>query len=221
MRHSPEWGCVLLYRRILLGALGITLGPWGPVQAQAGTQPVANISDSALALRPGDAVRLRIWREPDLSGDFPVNESGTVVLPKLGPRRVVAENPDSLKAWVVRSYANVLKNPSIEVLLVRRIQVLGAVKNPGLYPVEPMMTVADAIALAGGTTPQGRSNKVELRRQGEKVPGKLAGRLLIGESSIRSGDQIYVPERSWFSRNPGIVIGVLGLVTTIVFRVAK
>jgi len=166
-------------------------------------------------------VRLRIWQEPDLSGDFPVNESGVVVLPKLGPRRIVAEHPDSLKAWVVRSYATVLKNPSIEVLLVRRVQVLGAVKNPGLYPVEPTMTVADAIALAGGTTPQGKSSNVELRRHGEKVPGKLAGRLLIGESPIRSGDQIYVPERSWFSRNPGIVVGVLGLVTTIIFRVAK
>ncbi len=184
-------------------------------------QPRRPSRTPALALRPGDVVRLRIWREPDLSGDFPVNESGVVVLPKLGPRLVTTDHPDSLKAWVVRSYATVLKNPSIEVLLVRRIQVLGAVKNPGLYPVEPTMTVADAIALAGGTTPQGRSNKVELRRQGERVPGKLSGRLLIGASPIRSGDQIFVPERSWLSRNPGIVIGALGLVTTVVFRLAR
>lgn len=193
---------------------------WGRMEAQT-AQPSAAVSDMALALRPGDAVRLRIWREPDLSGDFPVNESGVVVLPKLGPRRVVAEHPDSLKEWVVRSYAALLRNPSIEVLLVRRIQVLGAVKNPGLYPVEPTMTVADAIALAGGTTGQGRSDKVELRRQGERLPGKLAGRLLIGESPIRSGDQIFVPERSWISRNPGIVVGALGLVTTLIFRIAR
>jgi polysaccharide export outer membrane protein len=166
-------------------------------------------------------VRLRIWREPDLSGDFPVNESGVVVLPKLGPRTVVTEHPDSLKAWIVRSYADYLRNPSIEVLLLRRIQVLGAVKNPGLYPVEPTMTVADAIALAGGTTPQGRSDKVELRRQGQRLPGKLSGRLLIGESPIRSGDQVFVPERSWISRNPGLVVGVVGLVTTIIIRVSR
>ena len=180
----------------------------------------AGLHGSALALRPGDLVRLRIWREPDLSGDFPVNESGVVVLPKLGPHTVVTEHPDSLKAWIVRSYANYLRNPSIEVLLVRRIQVLGAVKNPGLYPVEPTMTVADAIALAGGTTPQGRSDKVELRRQGQRLPGKLSGRLLIGESPIRSGDQVFVPERSWLSRNPGLVVGIVGLVTTIVIRLS-
>ena len=83
------------------------------------------------------------------------------------------------------------------------------------------MTVADALALAGGTTPQGRSDKVELRRQGEKVPGKLSGRLVIGESSIQSGDQIFVPERSWISRNPGVLIGALGLVATVVFRVVR
>jgi protein involved in polysaccharide export with SLBB domain len=183
-------------------------------------QPSIAASDTALALRPGDAVRLRVWREPELSGDFPVDESGIVVLPKLGPRRVDTEHPDSLKRWILAAYSEFLRNPSIEVLLVRRIQVLGAVRNPGLYPVEPMMTVADAIALAGGTTPQGRSNKVELRRQGERVPGKLAGRLLIGESSIRSGDQIFVPERSWISRNPGIVIGAVGLLTSIIFRLA-
>jgi polysaccharide export outer membrane protein len=193
--------------------LYLMLCPLLPHRCDAQVQP----ADSALALRPGDAIRLRIWREPDLSGDFPVNESGVVVLPKLGPRRVVTEHPDSLKNWILHSYAEYLKNPSIEVLLIRRIQVLGAVKNPGLYPVEPTMTVADAIALAGGNTPQGKSDVVELRRQGEKA-GQLAGRSFIGQSSIRSGDQIYVPERSWLSRNPGVVISAVAVISTIVWR---
>jgi protein involved in polysaccharide export with SLBB domain len=218
VRDSHGWWTLVLAPLLCAMGAALSAGHWLQAQTAAPSNPAP---DSALALRPGDAIRLRIWREPELSGDFPVNESGIVVLPKLGPRRVVAEHPDSLKAWVVRSYATFLKNPSIEVLLVRRIQVLGAVKNPGLYPVEPTMSVADAIALAGGTTPQGRSNKVELRRQGERVPGKLAGRLLIGESPIRSGDQIFVPDRSWISRNPGIVVGVLGLVTTIIYRLAN
>jgi protein involved in polysaccharide export with SLBB domain len=133
---------------------------------------------------------------------------------------VVAEHPDSLKNWILNSYANYLKNPSIEVLLIRRVQVLGAVKNPGLYPVEPTMTVADAIALAGGNTPEGKSNVVELRRQGQKA-GQLSGRSFIGQSSIRSGDQIYVPQRSWISRNPGVVISAVALISTIVWRSAR
>lgn len=174
--------------------------------------------DSTGTLRPGDAIRLRIWREPDLSGEFPVDETGVVVLPKLGPLRVTTGEPDSLREQLVHAYAVYLVNPSIQVQVLRRIQVLGAVKSPGLYPVDPTMSVADAIALAGGITPQGRSDKVEVRRQGQQLPGRLSGRVLIGDSPIRSGDQLFVPERSWISRNPGLIIGALGLTSTIIWQ---
>ncbi|HMI57035.1 MAG TPA: polysaccharide biosynthesis/export family protein, partial [Gemmatimonadaceae bacterium] len=39
-------------------------------------------------LLPGDAISLKIWREPDLSGEFSVDESSVVVLPKVGPLNV-------------------------------------------------------------------------------------------------------------------------------------
>lgn len=192
----------------------------GDLQGQTVAQGGA-VSDSAPSLRPGDAIRLRIWREPDLSGEFQVDESGVVVLPKLGPKRVTDQHPDALKAWITQSYAAYLKNPSIEVQVLRRIQVLGAVKNPGLYPVDPTLTVADALALAGGVTEDGQSNKIQLRRQGEALSGRLRARQLIGNSPIQSGDQLFVPQRSWLSRNPGIVIGVLGLVSTVIWRVSR
>jgi protein involved in polysaccharide export with SLBB domain len=196
---------------VLAGAAGAVL----PAQAQS---PAAEPPNS---LRPGDAVRLRIWREPDLSGDFPVDESGVVVFPKIGALRVTSEDPVRLKAHLTRSYATYLTNPSIEVQVLRRVQVLGAVDKPGLYAVDPTMTVADAIALAGGVTSRGKENTLELRRNGEKVSGNLSGRVMIGQSSIRSGDQLYVPERSWASRNPGVIVGVAGLLSTIVWRIAQ
>ncbi len=223
-------GCRVAIRLVGLGTLtAASLAGLCPASAQApGAKAPPASGDSARvagpgagALRPGDAIRLKIWREPDLSGDFPVEEDGVVVLPKIGRTRVTAEHPDSLKAQLVRTYATYLVNPSIQVQILRRIQVLGAVRTPGLYSVDPTMTIADALALAGGVTPQGRSNKVELRRAGEKVSGLLAGRLLIADSPIRSGDQVFVPERSWISRNPGILIGALGLVSTVVWRVAR
>src|SRR5215210_834950 len=121
-------------RGLLFAALCIVARPtFG--QAQAVGQESQARSDSAAALRPGDTIRLRIWREPDLSGDFQVDESGLVVLPKLGPTRVSGQDPRALKQLVTQSYAEYLKNPSIDVQILRRIQVLGAVKNPGLYPV--------------------------------------------------------------------------------------
>jgi len=104
---------------------------------------VAMSANAADALRPGDVVRLRIWREPDLSGDFPVDESGVVVLPKIGPRSVTAESPATLRDTIVAAYSKFLNHNSIDVTLLRRIQVLGAVRQPGVYPVDPTMTIGD------------------------------------------------------------------------------
>ena len=67
------------------------------------------------------------------------------------------------------------------------------------------MTIGDALAVAGGSTSQGIPGKLELRRQGRILSVSLAHGTRIADSPIRSGDQLFVPERSWISRNPGIV----------------
>ena len=165
--------------------------------------------DSTGTLRPGDIVRLRIWREPDLSGDFPVDEDGMVVFPKIGPLQVVGESPMWLKDTLVKSYQVYLRNLSIDVILLRRVNVLGAVRNPGLYPVDPTMLLADVIAAAGGATPQGKSDEVELLRGGRTVTAHLTGGTLVADLHIQSGDQLFVPERSWAARNSGVVAAAL------------
>jgi protein involved in polysaccharide export with SLBB domain len=168
-------------------------------------------------LRPGDVVRLRIWREPDMSGDFAVDESGMVVLPRVGPVRVTGEAPEKLRARLVSAFEAFLQHSSIEVKLLRRVQVLGAVRNPGLYPVDATMTVADALALAGGTTSDGHPHRVELIRGGKRVPVEITAQTPISATSIRSGDQLFVPERSWLSRNTGLVTaGITGGVSLII-----
>jgi polysaccharide export outer membrane protein len=171
--------------------------------------PATGVSDSADLLHPGDLVRLRIWREPDLSGDFPVDPTGNVVLPKLGPVAVTTQSPDALRAKLVAAYQVYLNHPAIDVMFLHRVQVLGAVRNPGLYPVDPTMTLGDALALAGGVTTDGNPNKLALIRDGEKVDRDLSHGVLVADSHLRSGDQIFVPERSWISRNPGIVATVI------------
>lgn len=189
--------------------------------ARAGAQAVASSAvgapvavDSADLLQPGDEVRLRIWREPDLSGDFLVDTRGIAVLPKIGPTPVSGVAPDSLRAQLVRAYAVYLVDPSIEVVFLRRIRVLGAVRNPGLYPADPTMTLRDALALAGGATPDGNQKKLILMRTGMKNQDVgLTDRL--GDLHVRSGDQIVVPERSWMSRNPGIVASLIAATVTL------
>jgi polysaccharide export outer membrane protein len=172
-------------------------------------------------LHPGDVVRLRIWREPEWSGDFRVDEAGMVVLPKIGPLRVTDEAPDALKARLAETYRSYLSHASVDVVLLRRVQVLGAVRTPGLYDVDPAMKVSDVLALAGGATTQGNLRRIRLIRGGHAVTGALTQESVAGAAALRSGDQIFVPDRSWLSRNPGIITAVLSATVSLTLALLR
>lgn len=174
-----------------------------------------------MAPQPGDVIRVRIWREPDLSGDFTVDEKGMVVLPRLGPLQVTREPADSLEAKLVRGFASYLSHSAIEVTLLRRVKVLGAVRDPGLYPLDATMTIGDAVALAGGVTPEGRADQIEVIRNGLALPDKLSPEARISDTTIQSGDEIYVPERGWISRNPGVFAGLISATATLIFALTR
>ena len=159
-------------------------------------------------LLPGDAIALKIWREPDLSGEFSVDESSVVVLPKVGALNVRGITSDSLKTYLVSTYSSFLRNPSIEVRLLHRVRVLGAVRNPGLYPVDETMHFTDVLALAGGVSTDGNPNKIHLVRDGQTIDTPLTKGLLVSDSPLRSGDQVIVDQKSWAARNPGLLIGL-------------
>ena len=206
----------------LNGIIGlVVVGCFGaPLQAQQPSPRAPSSSDSGGVLHAGDVVRLRIWREPDLSGDFAVDERGVAVFPKIGPMMVQKQSPDSLEALLVKSLSAYLRNPSVEVVLLRRVQVLGAVRNPGLYTIDPTMSVSDALALAGGVAEDGKSNQMHLIRRGERLTINISHRTRIADTPIQSGDQLFVPQRGWIGRNPAAFAGVLtaaaGIIVTLV-----
>jgi len=172
-------------------------------------------------MRPGDVVRLKIWREPDLSGEFVIDETGTVTFPKIGDYAVANESSESLKAKIVRAYQVYLLNPSIEIAVLRRVNIMGAVRNPGLYPVDATTTIADAVAVAGGATPVGDLDRIELVRNGRRLSVRLSQGTRITDSAIQSGDQVFVPERSWVSRNAGVVAALITAFVTIAITATR
>lgn len=185
--------------------------------------PVAVASPDPFSLRSGDVLRLRIWREPDLSGDFPVDETGQAILPRLGATTVTGVPPEQLKQQLTAEYQKYLNNPSIEVTPLRRIAILGAVRNPGLYPVDPSVTLGQAPNVAGGAVPnESKRNMLELRRDGVTRVVNLKQHPALAGLALASGDQVYVPERSWFSRNATWVvsttIGVAGTTALLLTR---
>ena len=208
---------MLTHDKLFVMLCVITVGTVAPcvTPAQASNRVTAADSSRAVLL-PGDIVRLRIWREPDLSGDFPVDEAGTVTFPKIGPFMVSDYTVAGLKAKLLESYAVYLRNPSVEVTMLRRINVLGAVRNPGLYPIDPTMTIADALAVAGGAIPTGDPHHVVLVRNGKHVTEALTAETNIAETPLRSGDQLFVPERSFVVRNSGLVAAGLSVTASII-----
>jgi polysaccharide export outer membrane protein len=211
--------CAAAWPASACAQVGTASATHAAVQASARTDAVP--SDSASPLRSGDAIRLRIWREPDLSGDFTVDDQGIVTLPKLGPVQAAGEPIDALKSRVTAAYAAYLNQPSIEVIPLRRIRVAGSVKNPGLYTVDPTVTIADALTLAGGTTPQGKNDVVRLIRDGKSTDVAITQDPVFAQSRLRSGDQLYVPERGWFSRNAGLVFAGISAIATLIWALHR
>jgi protein involved in polysaccharide export with SLBB domain len=203
----------------LILLIGLTSHALARVANAVAQQPIGSALDRsppAGVIRPGDLVRVKIWREPDLSGDIAVDEHGSAVFPRLGPMDVASLTADSLRSTLVHGYQAYLRNPSIEVTLLRRVNVLGAVAKPGLYTVDATTTVADVIALAGGVTGNGSEGNVQLLRNGERTRLRLSAQNRIGQTPARSGDQLYVPERSWVSRNPWLITAGVSAVASLV-----
>ena len=187
--------------------------------AQQWPGAAAAAADPAVA-RPGDVVRLSIWREPQLSGDFVVDETGTVVLPKVGPLVVSGETPVTLRARLIATYTAYVNHSSIAVTLLRRVQVLGAVRNPGLYTADPTMTLSDVLAQAGGVTPHGNARTIQLIPRGG-APVSVSPQAFVAQLPVRSGDQLFVPERSWFVRYPTLTAAALTAVTTLAIALGR
>lgn len=203
---------------LLLLTLGLT--PQAASQQPAAPDtlppPVSAAAAATFSLQPGDVLSIEIWREPDLMGQFRVDEDGYVVLPLLGRIRVADVPIDELRDTLHAAYAAELRNPSVVITPLRRIYVLGEVNAPNLYTVDPTISIAGAVAMAGGANSQGSLQNIRvvsadgIEQEGLSVDSPLA------QSGITSGDQIFVGRRSWFDRNSTFVVSALLSVTSIV-----
>ncbi len=131
---------------------------------QAGAQP-----EGGYTLGPGDKVRVTIFGEQDLSGEYQLDGNGNIRLPLIGMTRAVGYTQGGLEAALRAALVpNYLRNPriNVEIMSYRPIYVVGAVQKPGQYSYINNMTLLNAVALAGGFTPQARNSIVYVRSEG-------------------------------------------------------
>ena len=146
-------------------------------------------------LGPGDKVRIIVFDEPDLSGEFNVNASGAISYPLIGDVPAAGLRREQIAGEIKARLADgYLQHPqvSIDIAEYRPFFILGEVNQPGEYPYAPGLTAVDAIASAQGFTYRADEGHVYIKHehQTSEVRDPLGSAILV-----RPGDILRVGER--------------------------
>lgn len=166
-------------------------------------------------LNPGDQVRIMVWRNTELSGDFTVAANGTLMHPLYREVQVTGIPISTVEDRLRTFLARFTTNPQFVISPLVKVVVSGEVRAPNVLSVPPETTVAQAIVLAGGPTPNAQLGHVRLLRDRQEIIVDLRRADSQAASlQIRSGDQIVIPT----TRN--ILRDFIGPVTSTVGAVA-
>ncbi|MEM7398226.1 MAG: polysaccharide biosynthesis/export family protein [Pseudomonadota bacterium] len=144
-------------------------------------------------LGSGDQVRITVFGQEDLSGEFELDGGGAFSMPLIGTVQALSQSPRQLEQIIASKLLDgYLKNPrvSVEVLNYRPFYILGEVNEPGSYPYRAGMTILNAAAMAGGFTYRADEGDIEVSRGGSGEPT-----VMVPETIVQPGDVIRVNER--------------------------
>jgi protein involved in polysaccharide export with SLBB domain len=164
----------------------------GPDMAETVTIPEAE----PYRLDSGDQLRVTVFGQEEMTGEYVVAGSGFISLPLLGQVEARGRTAEELEQEIserLRSQS-ILINPSVnvQVLTYRPFFILGQVAAPGQYPYVEGMTVLTAVAMAGGFTIRADTDDFTIvRKVGNKVIEGRAQRNTL----VKPGDVVSVPER--------------------------
>lgn len=162
--------------------------PAGPVRAAEVEMPI-------YTLGAGDRVKVTVFGEDDLSGEFEISGEGAVAFPLVGEVRAVGLSLRQLENEISEKLEDgYLKKPrvNVEVVNYRPFYILGEVKRPGSYPYVNGMSVINAVALGGGFTYRAQKGRISITRSND--PDRKE-RPVRKDEVVLPGDIIRVPER--------------------------
>lgn len=144
----------------------------------------------------GDKLKLTVFDEPALSGEYEIGVGGELSLPLIEAFDAKGMTATAISRSVEQKLRDggyvLFPKVSVEVIEHRPFYILGQVTTPGEYPYNGDLTLEQAVAKAGGYTPRADRGSIVLRRQawadGRRI--KLNGKSL----KIAPGDTITVQE---------------------------
>jgi polysaccharide biosynthesis/export protein len=166
---------------------------------------VAGAQEVGYTVKPGDTLKISVWKEPDLQGPVLVTPDGAFAFPLVGQVDARGKTVTQLQAIISERLEKYISDPVVTVSLQdirgNKVYVIGQVNKPGEFILGQRIDVMQALSMAGGTTPfASLGNIIILRRDGtaqEAVrfdyTNVARGRSLEQNIELRSGDVVVVP----------------------------
>lgn len=201
-----------LLGKAVLVALFFAAGPLQTARAAdtaAPAQPSSPSSSTQYIIGPGDALKIFVWRNPDLSTDVPVRPDGRISIPLLDDIDCTGKTPTQLSAEIETKLKKFVTDPRVTVIVTsfygaydEQVRVVGEASQPKAIPYKSHMTVLDAMIEVGGLTQFASGNRATIVRringQETSINIRLADLLKDGDVSanvdLRPGDIIIIPQ---------------------------
>ena len=151
--------------------------------------------DQEYQLGSGDLLKITVFNQEDLSGEYTINGGGLISLPLIGTINAKNLTAKQVEQGIVNKLKpDYLLNPrvSVQVLNYRPFYILGEVKEPKSYPYVDGMTYLNAVAIAGGYTYRAKKDHVMVIRMNDPQKRELT---LNMDEKVLPGDVIHVEER--------------------------
>ncbi|HLY06655.1 MAG TPA: polysaccharide biosynthesis/export family protein [Rhizomicrobium sp.] len=182
---------------LVIGAFAASPGNAASAES-SGFDATVHAADPSYRLGTGDKVRVIVFDEEDLGGEFQIDDGGYIRLPLIGPLKAAGYSPRELETQIAAALRDGYLNAprvSIEVTEYRPFYIIGEVSKPGQYAYVNDMTALNAVALGGGYTVEASDSSVYIRHEGEKEEQKYAA---DATTKIRPGDVVRVPRTAFW-----------------------
>ena len=194
----------LLLWAVLCAAQGKQANPSPEASPPGAARTSAGDADYRIGI--DDVLAISVWRESDLARTVQVRTDGKIAFPLVGQVQAAGLTCQELQHRLTELLAKELRTPEVSVSVQearsQRINVLGAVNRPGMYPLQKPMTVVDALALAGGLRPFAKSSRIFVLRalpggRTERIPFDYRKAVLEGKGDppleLLARDTVVVP----------------------------
>src|SRR5262249_24388445 len=152
------WSAALAVALLVSGCAGNTL-------SDAEQQAALAAATSHAKLQPGDKIKIVVFGEDRLSGDYQLDQSGQISLPLAGTIKAEGLTQNELEQELAKKFrTQYLKDPKVTVTIatLRPYYIIGEVKSPGQFAYQSGLNVLTALALAGGPTYRASRTTVQI-----------------------------------------------------------